>query len=204
MAGLPSFGFTTPNAAAAAAAPVAAQAPAVQQAQPQFGTAVPASLMALGEAKVWDGAKAGLPCGNYVVRLTCAKLKNTQDYGEAFIPEYAVEQSDNEVPAGTEASEYFGLGSKQVSYLANWMCDVLGVNRSDKSAVANVQKALPYLANAAVTGVPTPIPGFSDPAPHDCFVGHSYRLQIVDNGKVVKSGKNAGKPVFDKYWSRVA
>lgn len=193
---MPAFGFNAPvtnNVPAAVAAPVAAQ--------PVYGTGLPAELMGLQTAQVFDGVKPKIPPGDYRVRIVKCLLKNTQDYGNAFIAEYVVVSSDNGVPPGTEGSIFKGTGTKQISYLANWFCDVLGVSRSDTAQVRQVQQCLPYIANAAITGVATQYPGTDQKAEPSLLIGPEFSLKVRDSGK---TSNKTGKPVYDEYWSRAA
>ena len=177
------------------APPVATPAPV-----PAYGAQPPASLMALQEAKVFDSGKPRLAPGKYRVRIVKCLLKNTQDYGEAFIAEYVVVASDNGTAPGTEGSCFKGTGDKQISYLANWFCDMLGVSRSDTARVRQVRQQLPYIANAAITGVPTTYPDGSGTADPSFLIGVEADLTVTDSGKTSKKGK----PVYDEFWARAA
>lgn len=202
---LPNFGF---NQAQAIPVPVAA-APVAQAPAAAFGPSP--DLMALGTTELFEGGKQRLPYGGYRVLISKIITKQTREHGNAFIAEYSVTASNNpDVPVGRVSSYFREMNQNGIAYLALWLCDVLGVQGLEQRK--QVQRMLPFIVNAEVTGQPTQV---IDLATRQPVVGADGQPLVVTPGNIVgrefylsveqgsKPSKKTGKIYDIETWTPV-
>jgi hypothetical protein len=168
--------------------------------------------MALGTTELFEGGKQRLPYGGYKVQVTKIIAKQTREHGNAFIAEYTVTASNNpEVPVGRVASYFREMNQNGIAYLAIWLCDVLGVQGLENRK--QVQKMLPFIVNAEVTGQPTQVIDLVTRQPMKNpdgsivtvtpgnIVGREFYLNIEPGSK---PSKKSGKVYDVETWTPVA
>ena len=187
----PTFGFQAPAA-------FAPQAPAPQTQAAPAVVGMPSVLNVLDTVETFDSGKPKLPRGQYIVELEKALIKPTRNYGDALIVEYKVVQSDNGVSPGVQGSFFRALKQADMTYLAQWLFQVLGA-RSDADK-AQVQRLLKFIIQAAVTGVTVTAPDGTQIAPN-VLIGRQARLDVVEG---TKPSKKNGKIYDQEYWANAA
>ena len=188
--------FTLPNTSAPTPQPTFTQPAPVSAAGPAPAGGFGGNPFAdLATAKISQTGKPKLPLGRYQVEIVRCLLIDTQAGTRAFIGEYKVLATDNpSVSVGTEGSFYKETSSKQIGYLAGWLCDVIGADKANQAQLDQVRQYLPYIAAAAVTGQPQSTPDGNVFQPN-VVIGRKVNLTIAP--------PKAGKEYNQDIWSPV-